>query len=77
MANCCLVGVPIIILGLLLALQYLIESTFLSKSWTRCPYCGPSDSFAEYYCAGKASCVCAISSAREGKGVVFCAAAVR
>jgi len=52
-SNCCLVAVPLVFLGLLLALQALIEAFLLGQNIFRCPYCGPPDAYAKKYCVGQ------------------------
>jgi len=55
--NCCLIAVPVFFLILILMLQFLIESLFLSRNIIRCPYCGPEgDAFGLDYC-NKENCL--------------------
>ena len=51
-ALCCMSITPIVFVFLLVMLQYLIDSFFLSKSSNRCPYCGPGEPIPGY-CKGQ------------------------
>ena len=56
--NICLLVVPILVLGVVFAIQELLEVFFLGTSAVRCPYCGPADDdYGKFYCNNAASCV--------------------
>ena len=57
LTNACLVIVPILVLGLILGVQFVVEVLFLGQPNVRCPYCGPADDdYGKLYCNGFSSC---------------------
>jgi hypothetical protein len=57
LTNCCLCFVPMIVIGLILLVQLVVEVLFLGQPRFRCPYCGPADdAYGRNYCNKAQTC---------------------
>jgi hypothetical protein len=57
LTNVCLVIVPMLVIGLILIVQFIVEVLFLGQPRFRCPYCGPAgDAYGRIYCNKEKTC---------------------
>jgi hypothetical protein len=57
LTNCCLCFVPMLVIGLILLVQLIVEVLFLGQPAFRCPYCGPADdAYGRTYCNKAQTC---------------------
>ena len=51
--NCCLLLCPLVSVGIVVLIQFLLFLWVTGEPFSKCVYCGPDDSFAKQYCRGQ------------------------